>query len=170
MIFKQGWDAWPGDQQDGGYGAALTAGVRDLGWQFGGSAELLKVTQAGLTNITTGTQVTAGPLWGFNLFPFTLFGEADFRAFNPSDKSDTVYQLFVFHELDYQPTRGLNLFTTYEWQDLDLQRSADHRQRFSLGADWNIFKFWQLTLQYRRLYQATTFLANDVLLMLHFWI
>ncbi|MEZ0312746.1 MAG: hypothetical protein ACAI38_13310 [Myxococcota bacterium] len=169
-VFYQGIEKWPGEQQDTGYGAALTAGVRDLGWQLGGSAEILKITEAGTTNIGAGTQVTAGPLWALNLYPFTILGEADFRAYNPVERADTAYQLFIFHELDYMPTRGINIFGTYEWQDVNLVNREDHRQRFSVGADWNIYKGWQVTAQYRRLYQATTFLSNDLLLMLHFWI
>lgn len=170
-VFYQGVDKWPGEQQDKGYGAALTAGVRDLGWQLGGSAEILKLTEAGVTNITTGTQTTAGPLYGINFFPFTLYGEADFRAFNASEGqgTDTVYQLFLFNELDFMPTRGLNIFATYEWQDVNLQVVDDHRQRYSLGTEWNIWKGLQATVQYRRLYQASTFLSNDILLMVHYW-
>lgn len=169
-VFYQGWDKWPGDQVDKGYGAALTAGFRDLGWQVGGSAEYLKVTQAGLDNIAPGKQITAGPLYGLNLFPFTLWGEADFRSFSPDDGSDSVFQMFVFHELDYQPTRGLNIFAVYEWQDVNLQRKDDQRIRYSLGTEWNPFKYTQATLMYRRLYQASTFLSHDVLFILHFWI
>lgn len=167
-VFYQGVDGWPGDTNPPGYGVAASAGVRELGWQVGGSVHYLSLAAGG-------GDLAVGPQWAVNFAPVVYLGELDFRSRLDGDGVETT-SLYAYHELQWLATRGVVVKLKYDWEDPSTLYIDDHLNRFTLGADVSPYTFVEVEPQYRRTWRGGSAFASggeivgdEVLFMVHGW-
>ena len=163
-LFYQGLDVWPGDSGDTGWGMTLNGGVRELGWQAGGSMQYLASA--------SGNRLTMGPQWAWNLYPVVLMGEVDFQQ-NFTTQTST---LAGFTEANWLVSWGFSTHLKLDYIDPDLTQSEDHLNRVTVGANFHPWTFIDVQAQYRHTREGGTVLfigsqdqGHDVLLMVHGW-
>lgn len=159
---------WAGDTGDAGYGASLTAGVRELGWQAGGSLHVLRRPEGD-------DELLAGPMWAVNLYPVSYLGELDLRRATGDDGGATN-SLVAYNEVDWRILRGLIGKLKFDWIDDDIRVKDDHRNRVTASAEWHPYTYSEIELQYRRNYQGgsaaligSALTGQEIILMLHGW-
>jgi hypothetical protein len=164
-FFRQGVGVWPADSQQPGYGATVTAGYRDLGWQAAANLQVLDRTR-GSDEVTTGVQ------WALNLYPVTYLGQYDYSMSAPGgDVEAAAHSLFAYHEVDWTIFRGFLLKAKYDWMDPNVTFLDDHKHRFTSGVEWHPFMHVHLLADYRvnmKAYELDT-LGNELLVQLHLW-
>ena len=168
------WDE-PVDN-DMGYGAALSAGYRDLGWQAGTSIVYGTRDQLGAT--PTWDQLALSLQWAANLhvltrfLPLTYLGEYHIMR-TVVDDADATIGLAAFHEIGYLVMQGLNVTTRYDWSDANTDFRYDSRHRINLGLEWYPVPFLEVIARYRHNWQHTddrfSAKSDEFLFMLHGW-
>ncbi len=163
-VFYQGWDAWPGDVEDEGVGFAATSGYRDLAGQVGLGVQGLDRfhDQEGIDR-----ELSLGVFWGLNLFPVTYLGELDWRTRSMENAAPDYRSAFLYQELNWELTRGLDTFLKYDWLDLDVGEAGDQVHRGTCGLRWNPYTAIQVEVQYRKTLVPDATDEQDVLVMLH---
>ena len=58
----------------------------------------------------------------------------------------------------------------YDYQDPNLDILDDHRDRYTLGVQFEPYTYLQAMLQYRLNFQAKEFVNQEVLFILHLWL
>jgi hypothetical protein len=162
-VFAQGLEGWPGDDGDEAIGAAAIAGWRDLGWHLFGNFQYLDRSDEASPD-----DLMLGVSWGLNLFPAVYLGELDYRMRN-ADSGDTN-AVVAYHELSYLVTKGLSAQLKYDYQDPDLNVLDDHRDRYTLGLQFEPYTYTQTMLQYRLNMQAKELTNHEILFMFHVWL
>lgn len=164
-LFAQGLDAWPGDTGEKGWGLAFNGGLRQLGWQLGGSTQFL-------SSAVSGTELALGPQWSVNLNPVVILGELDFKQ-NFTHKRST---LAGYTEVNWLMTWGLTGSLKFEYIDPDLSLKDDHKNRIALGATFHPYSHIELQAEYRQTFTGgTVFLiqsqltSHELLVMVHTW-
>ena len=144
------WDA--PYEHDLGYGGALSAGYRDLGWHTGAS---VIYGQRETSDDQMGwTQVGASLQWALNLFvlanglPLTYLGEYHLLHTSPDDQAKRI-GLSSFHELGWLLTRGFNVTTRYDWNDPDIEFRYNTQHRINIGFEWHPVPFLEVITRYR---------------------
>ncbi|MEO1482131.1 MAG: hypothetical protein AAFU77_08485 [Myxococcota bacterium] len=124
------------DDVNGGWGAALNLGWRDIGWWASGHAMIKRRDLE-----ARGDLDAAGVAWGFNPFnfsnsiPLTYLGEVSFgRREGPVADSNTQF-VAMYHELWYTLFNGVSLRAKYDFGDVDLELGQSNQHRFSGGFD-----------------------------------
>lgn len=173
-AFVEGLDGWPGDLCNGagaecpqaGRGAAVTGGVRELGYQLFGS--VLAVQRD-----TGPDEVTAGLSWGVAWYPLVYLGEMDYRRQTPGGDLDPTNGLFAYHELDLLVARGVNLKLKYDWRDPSLHYRFDEVYRLTGGVEWHPWTFVHIEAQHRTAMSvmdgALGVASHELLLITHAW-
>jgi hypothetical protein len=166
-LFKQGLEAWPGDNMVPGLGSTFNVGYRELGWHAGLSGHMLKRED--------GLQTTFGVQWALNLDPFVYLGELDYRR-SAIDDLDVANGLLAHHEWTYTVLRGLGAKLKYDWADLDISIRDNHRHRLSLGLDVHPVTFVNLEFAGRMNWLGKNPITNmtdsdstELLLITHLW-
>ncbi|MFZ5482137.1 MAG: hypothetical protein ACOZNI_35580 [Myxococcota bacterium] len=164
-LFTQGADWWPGDTGEDGFGAAVSGGVRELGWHLAGSAMAYR-RRDGFDDIQF------GPQWGLNLYPVAYLGEVDFRR--QTDPAVSKEGFFAYHEVDWRLVEPLVLKAKYEWMDDDLELKDNHLNRLGAGVEWHPYTYTHVEAQYRATFTGggvalagSEFTGNEILVMLH---
>ena len=160
-VYYQGVDAIPGDFAPPGFGASLTAGFRDLGWQSGGNFEALR-----LNNGTT--LLTTGPTWGVTLYPVVILGELDFRVTLPETGSSSV-SAAIYNEVNTLVYPGVTALFSHQWTRSDITINTPQRHRLTFGVQWDILAGIQLAAQYRLNLATVGSATQDMLLWTHVW-
>lgn len=120
-----------------GFGGALNAGWRDLGWQLGASA-LLRRQPMG----QGGDSTNASLQWGLNPWywlenvPVAYLGELTWGTLQRRYSGKTTSQDAQYHDLSYTPTNGITLHAKYDFWDPDREVKEDHIHRFGFGVEW----------------------------------
>jgi hypothetical protein len=99
---------------------------------------------------TEGEQYTTyGPFVGANYGRFTVMAEVDFIEVESADS--TIKQSAQFYEVNFLPTQGVNLKTTFEYFDRNwaVANRRDGQARWTFGAEAFPVQFLQLGLYYR---------------------
>jgi hypothetical protein len=119
-----------------GWGAALSVGWRDLGFQLGVSGMLRRrQLQDG------GDTESVAVVWGFNPWyyldwlPLTYLGELAFGYRQRLGSGRQTAQLAMMHELDYSAANGLVVRLRHDYSDYDADVIDDHYNRVGLGFD-----------------------------------
>lgn len=161
------WDR-PMDPDDG-WGAALSAGYRELFWQVGGSA--MYGSRDDLDQVLGSVQ------WALNFhvpgwLPLIYLGEYVVNHARPA-AGEPQTGLAAFHELDWLLTRGLIAHLRYDWQDTDVTLKFDSRHRATVGLEWHPYTYLEILGQYRHNWRHTEDRfasdADEILLQLHGW-
>ncbi len=167
-VFYQGVEFWPGDTNPAGFGVAASAGVRELGWQAGGSVHYLQLADGG-------SDLAVGPQWAVNFAPLVYLGELDLRDRLDSEGVETT-SLYAYHELQWLVRQGVVLKLKYDWEDPSTLYIDDHLNRFTVGADVSPYTFVEVEPQYRRTWRGGEAFASggeavsdEVLFMVHGW-
>jgi hypothetical protein len=158
---------------DDGYGAALSAGWRDLAWQLGTSLMYGHRDRSDQKF----DQMMAGLQWALNFDqigwgPFIYLGEYDVNhvAF---EGRDAVTSLTAFHEVDWIFVESLNALVRYDWQDPDIKLAYDTRHRATVGLDWHPVEYLSLSAQYRHNWTNTSDRfetgTDEILAIIHGW-
>ncbi len=141
-AYYQRVGARPPINGQGAVGVTLNAGIRELGWHFGGSAEVLYLLD------DRAPQITLGPNWAINLYPFAVLGELGIQLRGisapsadprPDMRISTETGIAVFHEVNLELMRGLRSFIRYEWYDANLAIRNDQEQRVTGGLDIGVY-------------------------------
>lgn len=133
-----------------GWGAALSAGWRDLGWSLGASGMLRsRDLKDGGDTSTLGLVGSYNPWFYNDKVPLTLMGEYNvgYRQREGSG-AEALYQA-AYAELDWLPVNGLNLRLKYDFTDPDGEVGEDHIHRGGTGFDWYVVPNVALTGQVR---------------------
>jgi len=161
---------------DLGYGAAVSGGYRDLGWQAG--ASLVYGARDAVGPTPKWDQTALSLQWAANLhyltrfIPLVYLGEYHVLR-TAVDAGDTTTGLAAFHELGYLVMQGLNMTVRYDWADANTDFKFDSRHRVNLGFEWYPVPFLEVIARYRHNWQHTDDrFSNDndeILFMLHGW-
>ncbi|MEL6186048.1 MAG: hypothetical protein AAFU79_15595, partial [Myxococcota bacterium] len=154
-----------------GFGSALSAGWRDLGFHLGGS--VLFETR------DVGNEFMVGANWGFNFhhpehpwpkiptfLPIIYLGEFDFRKQAPEGSRD-VDSLSAFHEVNVVFLEGLFGQVKYDWIDPDLLVRDDELHRLTFGVQVFPITYMELNLQARLNLEPNDQNNNEFLAQLH---
>ncbi len=168
------WDT-PYDH-DLGYGGALSAGYRDLGWQAG--ASVIYGQRNAIEQIPGWAQLAVSLQWAANLFvladglPLTYLGEYHMLK-TGVDNREAIYGLSAFHELGWLVAQSLNMTVRYDWNDPQLEYRYNTRHRLNLGFEWYPVPFLEVVARYRHNWRHTAdrfdIDGDEVLFMLHGW-
>jgi len=118
-----------------GWGAALSAGWRDMGWHAGVSGMIRRREMN-----TGGDNESFAVSWGFNPWyylewlPLTYMGEVA-AGTRQRPSGERTWQLAVVQELSYLPFNGLNMRLRWDHGERDTELAGDHYNRFTLGYD-----------------------------------
>lgn len=161
-------------EPDDGYGAALSAGWRDLVWHLG--ASLLYGSRD--RDDQKLDQILGGVQWALSLqalgwAPLIYLGEYDVDHVS-HDEREAVTSLVAFHELDWILHESLVARLRYDWRDADVDFAFDSRHQGVLGLEWHPYTFVDLNLQYRHRWtnheDRFETEADEILFILHGWL
>ena len=161
---------------DNGFGTAISAGYRELGWHAGGS--VIYGNRGELDGAPGMDQVAVSAQWAANLYvltdiiPLIYMGEFHVNNMIPETGRNTT-GLSAFHELGWLIIEGLNTTLRYDWADSDIELMYDSMHRLSFGFEWYPVQFLEVVARYRHNWRHTDdrFSAgkDEILLMLHGW-
>lgn len=100
--------------------------------------------------VTDGTKFTTyGPFAGASYGRFTAM--AEFDMIEEASADSTIKRTAQFYELNFVPTQGANLKTTYEYFDRNdkIANKRDGQQRITFGAELFPIQYLQVGLYYR---------------------
>jgi hypothetical protein len=163
-------DPWDIFDVDDGWGSALNAGWRDLGWSLGTSAMLRRrpLDQGGDTD-TYAVYGSLNPWYFWQHIPLTLQGEIDTGTAQRASGLDQK-KLVMYGEVDWMVWNGVNLLAAYDWADPDRDVIDDESGRFQIGAQLTVYPGVTLDTRIRYLSVATpTGSDSDFFTQLHIW-
>ena len=157
-----------------GWGAALTAGWRDLGWQAGASAIVRRrPLQAGGDDTTVALHWAYNPWFYWKSVPLTWLGEVT-AGQGARPLSGTAFQQWaVYQQLAWTVTPGLIARLRYDLHDPDTALALDAIHRPGLGVDFTPVEGVTLSADARvglpELGGGSADDAWDALAQLHLW-
>jgi len=163
-------DAWDIFALDEGWGWAVNAGFRELGWSVGASAMARRrpLNEGGDTD-TYALYGVFNPWFYRRGLPVTLQGEVDFGNAR-SATGRQVDKLVWYAELDWLARNGLNFLLAYDWADPDRDVVDDHAGRVSLGAQITLYPGVTIDGRVRAIDVPTSSGDGaDVFTQLHIW-
>jgi len=163
-------DPWDIFDLDDGWGAALNAGYRELGWSVGASALARRrpLDEGGDTD-TYGVYGVFNPWFYQRNIPLTFQGEIDTGTYQRASGSEATH-LVWYGEVDWSVWNGVNLLFAYDWDDPDRDVIDDHVGRYQLGVQLIPYPGVTLDGRVRALDVATASGDGaDLFLQLHFW-
>ena len=118
-----------------GWGAALSAGWRDLGFQIGASG-MIRRRELGTGGNTASMAISFGvnPWYYLDWLPLTYLGEV-VAGTRQRPSGETTWQVGMVHELSYLAFNGINFRLRYDHGDPDAEVKGDDYDRFSVGYD-----------------------------------
>jgi hypothetical protein len=160
-LWWQGLPGWPGDDLPTGFGATAQGGIKRLGYQLGASAHYMK--GFGVTN----DEISAGPMWAVNYYPFTYIGELDYTRIGQGD--NVIDSLAMLNEVRYDWIRGVAPKVRLEWIDQNIGAPNSLIVRMLAGVEFNPYKYVQLELD-TRVALSVGGLSAEVLFQVHNWL
>lgn len=163
-------DAWDIFDVDGGWGMALNAGWRDLGWSLGGSGLWRRrpVDEGGDTS-TYGVWGAFNPWRYWRSVPITWQGELDYGTFQRASGLESD-KLAAYTELDWLAFNGINFLVAYDWADPDREVVDDESHRVQAGVQVHVFPGVTFDGRIRGLIPTTEEGRDaDVFLQFHIW-
>lgn len=155
-----------------GWGTALSAGWRDLGWSLGGSGMLRRrALEDGGDTTTVGLMGSFNPWFYNDKVPLTLMAEYDVGWRQRELSGNEAKYQAAYAEADLLAVNGLNLRFKYDFTDPDAELGKDHIHRTGLGFDFYIIPNLAVTMQARLAFPAAAAQATaDGLLILRAWL
>ena len=160
---------WPCRNVDDGWGGALNAGWRHMGWTAGGSALVRRrpLDEGGDTS-TFGAYGAVNPWYYSRGIPLTYQAEFDYGRFtrgsgNQSDKA-AFYQ-----QLDWIAWNGLNFLMAHDWVDPDREVLDDESHRVQAGVQIVVVPGVTFDGRLRYLVPAAGGSDADLFFQLHLW-
>lgn len=160
----------PGD----GWGAALQAGWRDLGWQLGASA-MIRRRPLSLEGDTMEAAIHGAfnPWFYWKNVPLTWLAEVTVGQYQRPFSGNETQRIAMYHALAWTAWNGLILRARYDAFDPDFEVQDDHIHRPGMGLDWTIIPGLTLNLDVRLGIPAKGGVGEppvDGLLQLHGWL
>jgi hypothetical protein len=119
-----------------GWGAALSFGWRDLGFNAGLSAMIRRRhPRDGGDTESVALSFGFNPWYYVEWLPLTYVGEVALGGRQRSLSLERTTQLAALHELAYLIFNGINLRVRYDYADNDTEIRDDHYHRLTIGAD-----------------------------------
>ena len=126
----------PGD----GWGTALSAGWRDLGWGVGASVMLRRRGLDAGGDTTDGSlQWSANPWRYVRDLPLTYLGEVALGTYQRPYSGHQAAQLAWYHQLAWTALDGVVFRARYDFHDSDLEIAGDSIHRPGLGLDLTLY-------------------------------
>ncbi len=154
---------------DGGSGAAVNAGYRELAWSLGASA-LTRRRPLG-----EGGDASSYAIYGvFNLWrlrndlPITYQAEFDFGR-RDRDSGREAKQRAFYQEVDWRAANGVNFLLAQDWGDPDREVIDDDAYRISTGVQLTPIPGVTLDTRLRILLPASGVAGADGFMQLHLW-
>lgn len=141
------------EQEDDGYGAALTGGLRHFIWHLGGSimAERRKLNDDLWTGVSWGLNLgEANHPWKRGFAPVVYLGEIGLRRTSPDDGGEARDGIAVMNELSWFIRDGLRFMVRHDWHDVDRDRDDSERSRTTAGMMMQPLPYLEVIAQYRR--------------------
>jgi hypothetical protein len=157
------------DGTDGGWGGALHAGWRDLGWSLGAHATLKRRPLEARGDLDAiGVSWGWSPWFWWDAIPLSLLGELSVGR-RPRDVDGTaVTFLALYQEAWWQLANGLSVRVKYDLTGRDLSGGA-LAQRASLLLDLAPVPGVDLIVMGRLLWETGAPAGNDLFVQLHLW-
>ena len=153
-----------------GYGAAVSGGWRDLGWQLGASGMIRR------RSLETGGDTTDVSLqWGLNPWryaewlPLTYLGEATFGFYQRKFSGKETSQLAAYHELGWAAWPGVIAKLRYDFWEPDTEVVNDEMHRPGLGLDLTVISGLTISADARALFPAGGNPGADIFVQVHGW-
>jgi hypothetical protein len=153
-----------------GYGGALNAGWRDLGWQVGASALLRSRPLA-----NGGDTRDASLQWGFNPWfywptvPLAYLGELAYGTLERPYSGRETAQHAWYHDLAWLPVPGITVHARHDFWDPDHAIRDDDLHRAGLGVEWVPIPSLTARLDVRQAFTAVGQGGADGFFQLHGW-
>jgi hypothetical protein len=162
-------DAWDIFAHDEGWGWAVNAGFRELGWSVGGSAMVRRrpLEEGGDTD-TYSLYGVWNPWFYWKSVPLTFQGEVDLGSYQSKSGRDADH-LVYYGEVDWAARNGLNFLLAYDWADPDRDVVDDHAGRLQVGAQIAIYPGVSVDARARGLLLPGGGDGADVFTQLHIW-
>jgi hypothetical protein len=163
-------DPWDILDHDAGWGTAINAGIRELGWSIGGSAmSRHRPLDEGGDARTYGVYGVFNPWFYRRNLPVTVQAELDWGTYQRRSGREAKH-LVWYGEVDYALANGVNLLLACDWADPDRDVFDDHSGRYQLGAQVTPYPGVTLDGRLRVLQVATsTGSGADFFFQIHFW-
>ena len=118
-----------------GWGAALSAGWRDLGFQAGVSGMIRRRDMhTGGDNESLAVSFGFNPWYYLDWLPLTYLGEVA-AGTRQRPGGEKTWQVAMVHEVAYLAFNGLNVRLRWDHGDRDTEIAGDHYDRFTFGYD-----------------------------------
>ncbi|MEZ4469258.1 MAG: hypothetical protein R3F60_00365 [bacterium] len=159
----------PGD----GAGAAVSAGIRELGWQIGASALVdRRPLSAGGNAVNLSLQWTLNPWYYFQNLPITWLGEVAFGQYQRPGSGRETGRVAWYHEVAWTALNGVVVRLRHDSWDPDTEVGEDQLQRPGLGLDLTFIEGLTLSTDARVGIPAGPDAAAsaDVFFQLHGWL
>jgi hypothetical protein len=162
-------DAWDIFAHDEGWGWAVNAGFRELGWSVGGSAMVRRrPLEEGADTETFSLYGVWNPWFYWKSVPLTFQGEVDLGSYQSKSGRDADH-LVYYGEVDWTARNGLNFLLAYDWADPDRDVVDDHAGRLQVGAQIAIYPGVSVDARARGLLLPGGGDGADVFTQLHIW-
>ena len=126
-------DQWDITDVDGGWGAAVNAGWRDLGWSVGASMiTRRRDNDEGADASTFGVYGVVNPWRYWKRWPVTYQAEFDFGTWQRAGGTDAEHAAF-YQEVDWVAFNGIVLLMAHDWADPDREVKDDEDHRVQAG-------------------------------------
>jgi hypothetical protein len=154
-----------------GWGAALSAGWRDLAWSLGGSAMVRKRTDFNVAGDTLDLSVqwSLNPWrWVHNL-PLTWLGEVTYGTLQRQGSGLETSQLATYQQLAWSAWPGITPRLRYDFWDPDREVGEDEIHRPGVGLDFVFLSWLSLNLDARAAWVGGGEPGADLFAQLHGW-
>jgi hypothetical protein len=162
-------DQWDIFDVDGGNGAAVNAGWRDLSWSMGASALLRRrQLEDGGDTSTFGVYGVFNPWRYRRTLPITYQAEFDFGRYQRASGNETEHAAF-YQEIDWAAINGVILLVAHDWSDPDREVVDDHEHRVQVGVQITPYPGVTFDGRLRALMPAAGGGDADLFVQLHLW-
>lgn len=159
------------NKADPGYGATLSTGYREVGWQLGTSLMTKqRVVAAGGDYYAGGISGAYNPWYYDRKLPVTFLGEFDVTSRDRASHATQATGIFTYAEANYLPFNGTGVRLKHDFADPDTELTGDAIHKATLSFDLIPVTGFTLTLQMRRLMPEAGISQSDALLLMHAWL
>lgn len=158
-------------ETDDGWGAAVSAGWRDLAWSVGGSAMIRNspdLTRGG-DRLDLSVQWALNPWRWWRDVPLTWLGEVVYGTWQRQGSGNETSQLAVYHQLAWSVAPGLTPRLRYDFWDPDREVIDDEIHRPGVGVDLTFLSWLSLNVDVRAAWIGSGAPAPDLFAQLHGW-
>jgi len=154
---------------DEGWGVAVNAGFRELGWAVGASSLVRRrPVEGGGDETSFAVYGTANPWSRWPAVPLTYQAELDVGKWTRDSGRSTTRAAF-YHQLDWSLGNGVAVVAAQDWADPDREVKDDDSYRVTAGLQVTPIPGVTLDGRWRVLFPVGDSPGTDAFVQLHLW-